>query len=392
MQDNYDFFLELGPIKNVREQYFGDTIQFWKELMTHPNYDDFWKARTPLPYLKNIRPAVLVVGGWFDAEDLYGPLATYRAIETQNPASTSNRLIMGPWFHGQWSTSDGTRLGNVHWGSNTADHYKDLELQFFNYYLKDEGTLSLPEATIFDTGLTRWRHFDRWPPRNTVEQSLYLHPDGKLSFSAPDLPESFDEYISDPDNPVPYTEDVHLHRTIEYLTDDQRFAARRPDVMEYETEALTDSVTLAGPLQVDFWVSTTGTDADYVVKLIDVFPDDLTDYPDNDKQVPMAGYQMLVRGEVLRGRFRNSFEVPEPFTPGAVTRVGFTIPDVAHTFRPGHKIMIQVQNSWFPLVDRNPQQFVNIYECSEADFQKATHRIYHDAPRPSRVRVSVLRE
>ena len=389
MQDNYEFFLELGPIKNVREQCFGDSIQFWSELMSHPNYDAFWKARDPRPYLTDIQPAVMVVGGWFDAEDLYGPLRTYEAIEEQSPTN-ENRIIMGPWSHGQWASGDADNLGNVHWGTNTSTYFKGVERRFFNYYLKDQGNLDLAEATMYDTGTTEWREFDIWPPENTVVKKLYFQPNEGLSFSPPDVTDSYDEYVADPMKPVPYTEDVHLRRTTEYMNDDQRFAARRPDVMVYETEALTEDITLTGPIVADLFVSTTGTGADYVVKLIDVFPHTLDDYPTNDKQVPMPGYQMLVRGEVLRGRFRNSFEKPEPFVPGEVTSVHFEIPDVAHTFKKGHRIMVQVQNSWFPLVDRNPQKFVNIYECDESDFQKATHRIYHDTRRPSHLEVTVL--
>ncbi len=389
-QDNYEFFLELGPIKNVQAKFFGDSIAFWPELMSHPDYDDFWKARDPRPHLKNIEPAVLVVGGWFDAEDLYGPLNTYEAIETQNPPTTENRLLMGPWFHGQWAFDKGEELGNVHWGAATSDFYQDVELRFLGYYLKDEGTMDLAEATVYDTGALEWLRFDTWPPANVQEKQLFFHPNGRLAFTPPKVSESYDEYVADPMKPVPYTEDVHLRRTREYMTDDQRFAARRPDVMVYESDVLTEAVTLTGPIVADLFVSTTGTDADYVVKLIDAFPDSLRDYPSNDKDVPMAGYQMLVRGEVLRGRYRNSFERPEAFVPGQVTSVRFELPDVAHTFKPGHRIVVQVQNSWFPLVDRNPQTFVNIYEADEEDFQRATHRIYHDARRPSAVRVMVF--
>ena len=390
-RDAYDFFLRLGPIRNVEANFFGDSIKFWSEVMDHPDYDDWWKARVILPHLTDVTPAVLVVGGWFDAEDLYGALATYAAIEKQNPG-ISNRILMGPWSHGQWAFGDGESLGNVHWGASTSDRFKAAQLEFFNYYLKDEGEMGLAEAAMFDTGANEWREFEAWPPLDVEPAALYLQPGGGLSFSLPLNDESYEEYVADPGNPVPYTEDVHLRRTAEYMTDDQRFAARRPDVMAYESEPLTESVTLAGPVVADLLVSTTGTDADYVVKLIDVFPDDLSDYPENDKDVPMAGYQFMVRAEVLRGRYRNSFENPEPFTPGAVTRVSFEIPAVLHTFQPGHRIMIQVQNSWFPLVDRNPQKFVNIYEAGEEDFQKATHRIYHDAARPSAVRVGILRE
>ncbi len=388
-QDNYDFFIDIGPIKNIAEKYFHD-IQFWPELMTHPNYDDFWKARNPLPHLRDIQPAVLTVGGWFDAEDLYGPIHTYEAIEDQNPENPDNRIIMGPWFHGQWAGGDAENMGNVHWGTNTSLYFKDVEKRFFNYFLKDEGELGLAEATMFDTGATEWNEFETWPPAGIEARDLFFQPDGGLSFSAPTATDSFDEYVADPLRPVPYTEDVHLRRTRAYMSDDQRFASRRPDVMVYEMEPLSEAITLAGPVVADLCFSTTGTDADFVVKLIDVFPDSLSGYPANDKNVPMQGYQMLVRGEVLRGRFRNSFESPDGFKPGEVTKVRFEIPDVMHTFKKGHRIMIQVQHSWFPLVDSNPQTFVNIYEADREDFQKATHRIYHDTEWPSHVKVHVL--
>ncbi len=392
-EDNYEFFLELGALKNVKEKYFGDSIQFWNDLMSHPDYDDFWKARDVRPHLKNIRPAVLTVGGWFDAEDCWGALHTYEAIEKQNPPSGSNRLLMGPWSHGQWTDPEGKSLGNLHWGSNTGEHYHSAELQFFNYYLKNKGNLTLPEASIFVTGENAWRSFDNWPPAKAVEKTLYFQPGGGLSFQAPTTTAaSFDEYQSDPMKPVPYTEDVHLSRTVAYMCDDQRFAARRPDVMVYETPLLTEDLTLTGPLTAQLFVSTTGTDADYVVKLIDVFPDSLSVYPENEKGVPMAGYQMLVRGEIFRGRYRNSFEKPEPFQPNSVTEVKFELPAVAHTFKKGHRIMVQVQNSWFPLADRNPQQFVDIYHCTEADFRKATHRMFHDRSHASCLRVLVLGE
>lgn len=392
VQDNYRFYLDIGPIKNIREKYFGDTIQFWGDLMSHPNYDDFWKARNPRPHLKNVKPAVLTVGGFFDAEDSFGPFGVYRAIETQNPPSTQNRLLMGPWSHGQWSGGVANNMGNMHWGFNTAEKYKELEGKFFRHYLKDEGAMDIAEATIFISGENKWHDFATWPPQNVETKSLYFQPSGGLSFSKPTSTAGYREYVSDPANPVPYTEDVHLGRTTAYMTDDQRFADRRPDVAVYQTTVLEEDVTLTGPLTADLWVSTTGTDADYVVKLIDVFPDSAKTPPGKNINVPLSGYQMLVRGEVMRGRFRNSYEKPEPFVPGKTTRVKFVIPDVAHTFKKGHRIMVQVQNSWFPLVDRNPQKFVNIYECSESDFQKATQRIFHNSTYPSSVQVTVLKK
>ncbi len=392
VSDNYEFFMSLGAIKNIAPKYFGDSIKFWNDAFAHPDYDDFWKSRDPRQYLKNVKPAVLTVGGLFDAEDLYGALHTYQAIETQNPADIDNYLVMGPWSHGQWALGKANNLGNIYWGLDANEKYIELEKKFFNHYLKQDNDLVIPEATIFITGSNEWRDFSAWPPVNTTEKQLYFQPGEIAAFNIPTVSDSFDEYVSDPMNPVPYTEDVHTGRTAEYMTDDQRFASRRPDVMAYQTNILDSDITITGPLTADLFVSTTGTDADYIVKLIDVFPPDTKAADNEDLEVPLGGYQMLVRGEVMRGRYRNSFEKPEPFIPGKVTEVKYTISDVAHTFKKGHRIMIQVQNSWFPLVDRNPQKFVNIYECADSDFQKATQRIYHDKKYPSCVKVLVLNE
>ncbi len=389
MQDNYKFYLETGALKNFTNKYMKN-IKFWNELMQHPNLDDFWKARNARQYLTDVKPAVMVVGGLFDAEDTFGAWYTYQAIEKQN-ADADNRIVMGPWCHGCWSRDKGDALGNVHFGSNTGVYYRqNIELPFWKYYLKGEGSASLPEAQIFDSGANAWKAYQEWPPKNVQTQKLYFHANGKLSFEAPTVKENFDEYVADPNKPVPYTEAVHLQRTREYMTDDQRFAARRPDVMIYQSEILTEDVTLAGAVFANLFVATTGTDADYVVKLVDVFPDDRQNRHENEA-VPMSGYQMLVRGEVMRGRFRNSFEKPEAFTPNKVEKVRFLLPDVLHTFKKGHRIMIQVQNSWFPLVDRNPQKFVDIYNANDADFQKATHRIYFDQTRPSHAEVMILK-
>jgi putative CocE/NonD family hydrolase len=387
--DNYEFFLSLGAVKNIAPKYFGDSIKFWNDAFSHPDYDEFWKSRDPRQYLKNVTPAVMTVGGWFDAEDLYGTLNTYEAIEKQNPPETRNYLVMGPWSHGQWAFGEGKKLGNIYWGLDANAKYVKQEEAFFNYYLKGEGNPGIAEATIFVTGSNEWRDFPVWPPKNVVEKNLYFQSGEVASFQVPVSKTAFDEYVSDPMNPVPYTEDVHTSRTEAYMTDDQRFASRRPDVMVYQTDVLTEDMTLTGPLTADLFVSTTGTDADYVVKLIDVFPPD-TKANDPDLKYPMGGYQMLVRGEVFRGKYRNSFEKPEPFVPGKVAEVKYEMPDVAHTFKKGHRIMIQVQNSWFPLVDRNPQKFVNIYKCSDSDFQKATQRIYHDVNNPSHIKISIL--
>lgn len=389
--DNYEFFLSIGPIKNISPQFFGDTVKFWNDAFAHPDYDEFWKARDPRPHLKNVTPAVMTVGGWFDAEDLFGALHTYKAIESQNPQSTDNYLVMGPWSHGQWAFGEGKNLGNIYWGTNANDQYIEQEQRFFNYYLQEKGDHNIPEAFIFVTGSNEWRSFETWPPASAEEKCLFFHPGATASFSMPVSGKIFDEYVSDPMKPVPYTQDVHTLRTAEYMTDDQRFASRRPDVMVYQTDVLTEDITLTGPLTANLFVSTSGTDADYVVKLIDVFPPDATAGENEEVKVPLGGYQMLVRGEVLRGRYRNSFEKPEPFRPGKITEVKYKIPDVAHTFKKGHRMMIQVQNSWFPLVDRNPQKFVNIYTCIEEDFQKATHRIWFNAKYPSHIKVNILK-
>lgn len=391
IKDNYRFFLDLGALKNVNKKYFGDSIKFWNDLMAHGTYDDFWKARNIRTHLKDIKPAVLVVGGFFDAEDAYGALHTYEAIEKQNPKANNN-LVMGPWFHGGWARGTGSSFGDINFAQPTSTWYqKNIEYPFFMHYLKDVPDLKLAEATIFITGSNEWKSFESWPPKDAESKSLFFQPDGKLSFTKPTAVNSFDEYVSDPNSPVPYQEGVQAHRTREYMIDDQRFAARRPDVKVYQTDILTEDITLAGPLMADLLVSTTGTDADYVVKLIDVYPEDAEDPKPNPKGVLMGGYQMLVRGEIMRGKFRNSFEKPEPFVPGQVTEVKYALPAVGHTFKKGHRMMVQVQNSWFPLADRNPQKFMDIYSADDQDFQKAQHRIYHDTTHTSSLTVTVLK-
>lgn len=390
--DNYRFYLESGSVKNLKDKYFGDSIRFWNNLFKHPNLDTFWKARLILPHLNNVKPAVMVVGGFFDAEDAYGTFATYKAIEKQNPGA-NNILVAGPWFHGGWVRSTGSSFGDIQFGQATSTYYQQkLELPFFKYYLKGEGTFDAAEANIFITGSNEWKKFDTWPPAATESKQLYLHPNGKLSFEKSSVANSWDEYVSDPANPVPYQAGVQTARTREYMIDDQRFAARRPDVKTYQTAILTEDITLTGPVLANLVVSTTGTDADYVVKLIDVYPEDYPNPVPNPKNVLMAGYQMLVRGEIMRGKYRNSFEKPEPFTPDQITKVNYALPDVGHTFKKGHRIMIQIQNSWFPLADRNPQKFMNIYEAEPQDFQKATHRIYHDSNNSSSITINVLKK
>jgi putative CocE/NonD family hydrolase len=391
IKDNYRFYLELGSLKNIKQKFFGDSIKFWNDLMAHGTLDSFWEARNIRTHLKDIKPAVLVVGGFFDAEDAFGALNTYKAIEKQSPSST-NSLVMGPWFHGGWSRGTGASFNDIAFGQETSTWYQqNIEFPFFMHYLKGSNAEVPAEATIFITGSNEWKKFASWPPKDTETRTLYFQADGKLGFTAPAASAGFDEYVSDPNNPVPYQDGVQSRRTREYMIDDQRFAARRPDVKVYQTEALTEDLTLTGPLAAKLEVSTTGTDADYVVKLIDVFPEDEKAISPANKLTIMGGYEMLVRGEIMRGKFRNSFSKPEPFVPGKVTEVKYAIPDVAHTFKKGHRIMIQVQNSWFPLVDRNPQKFVDIYTADDKDFQKATHRIYHDASNASSLSITVLK-
>jgi putative CocE/NonD family hydrolase len=391
IQDNYRFYLEAGSVKNLKDKYFADSIKFWNNLFKHPNLDTFWRARTITPHLTNVKPAVMVVGGFFDAEDAYGTFATYKAIEKQNPGA-NNILVAGPWFHGGWVRGTGSSFGDIQFGQPTSTYYQEnLELPFFKYHLKGEGNFNPAEANIFVTGSNQWKKFTAWPPAETELKNLYLHPNGKLAFEKVGRTDSWDEYVSDPAHPVPYQDGVQANRTREYMIDDQRFAARRPDVKTYQTDILTEDITLTGPVLANLVVSTTGTDADYVVKLIDVYPEDAENPSPNPNGVIMGGYEMLVRGEILRGKYRNSFEKPEPFVPGVVTKVNYPLPDVAHTFKKGHRIMIQIQNSWFPLADRNPQKFMNIYEAEPKDFQKATHRIYHDTLNSSFITVKVLK-
>lgn len=397
--DNYKFYLETGAISNFTKL-MGDSILFWKDMMAHGNYDAWWKARNVRNFTSNVQPAILTVGGTFDAEDCFGAWSTYKAIEEKSPKA-SNRLVMGPWYHGQWAAQDGGHLGNMQFGTNTSEWYqRNIEIPFFNYYLKQKGAEpKIAEATIFFTGENQWKTFAKWPPAEAKETPLYLGSNGSLSFSRPTIAKAATSYTSDPSKPVPYTEDVHFNRTINYMTDDQRFAARRPDVLVFQTPVLEEDITLSGPVLADLQVSISSTDADFVVKIIDVFPDNFRYAEDAESEhrrvpsstYPMGGYQMLVRGEIMRGKFRNSFEKPVPFVPGVPAEVKFTLPDVAHTFRKGHRIMIQVQSSWFPLADRNPQQFMDIYKATDADFKKAEINILHEAAHPSQIVLPVLK-
>ncbi|MBB5634915.1 hypothetical protein HDE68_000800 [Pedobacter cryoconitis] len=388
--DAYEFYKNLGPLKNVNERYFKRKNLIWNEMVDNETYDSFWASRTPVPYLKNIKPAVMTVGGWFDQEDLYGPLKTFAGIEKNKPAEP-NYLVMGPWTHGSWIRGNNDYLGNVRFYSETGPYYREqIELAFFNHYLKGTTDPDLPKATIFETGSNQWKKYTAWPPAEAKEKRLYFHANGKLSFEQPiENTKEYDEFISDPDKPVPYTNEIRIDRGSDFMYEDQRFAASRPDVLVYQTGILENDVVISGHLFADLFVSTTGTDADFIVKLIDVYPGDAPDDSPNP-HTKMGSFQQLVRGEVMRSKFRNSFANPEPMVPGEVTEVKFDMQDAAHCFKKGHKIMVQVQSSWFPLVDRNPQKFVNIYKATEADFQKATHRVYFKKDKASSIKVSVL--
>jgi putative CocE/NonD family hydrolase len=394
-RDIYNFHLKQGALKNYTKL-MGDSIKFWNDMMNHPNYDDWWKARDARRACKNIKPAMLVVGGLFDAEDCYGAWNLYKAIEKQC-SSTNNKLVMGPWFHGGWSRGSGAYLGNVRFGSKTSEYYQSkIEIPFFEHYLRGKADAALPEASIFFTGENSWRQLPSWPPAKMEMTPFYLEESQQLVYKKPVTASSFSKYISDPKKPVPYADGVHLRRTREYMSDDQRFAARRTDVLVFETGILNGDLTLAGPVIADLKVSLSTSDADFIVKLIDVFPDDFkydTAYCCNgsDSKMEMAGYQMLVRGEIMRGKFRNSFEKPEAFTPGKVETVKFELPDVAHTFKKGHKLMIQIQSTWFPLFDRNPQQFLDIYKCEDKDFVPSEIKVFHQADAASAIFLPLLK-
>jgi uncharacterized protein len=395
-KDNYKFYLNQGADKNLLK-FTGDSIAFFKEIYQHPDYDAWWQIRNARNAQFHIQAAILVVGGLFDAEDCFGAWNLYKAIRKQSPA-TNARLVMGPWYHGQWGSIDGTHMGNIEFGSNTSLTYQnEIEIPFFNYYLKGNKDPSIARATIFFTGENKWRHFDSWPTDQAKEVKIYLQENNGLSVNLPVKEIAYDEYVSDPAHPVPYTEDVHFNRTREYMTDDQRFASRRPDVLTYQTAVLKEDFTIGGPVIADLISSISTTDADFVVKIIDVFPDTLSynriniyAVNEGEKPYPMGGYQMLVRGEIFRGKFRKSFERPEPFQPGKAENIRFSLTDVAHTFKKGHRLMIQIQSSWFPLSDRNPQKFTDIYTCDDSDFQKSLIRIFHDRMKASAIILPVI--
>ncbi|MDR3683916.1 MAG: CocE/NonD family hydrolase [Geothrix sp.] len=395
--DGYDWFLRLGSTGATRR--YTKEVAFWNEMLDHPTYDAFWQARNLRPQLKDVKPAVLTVGGWFDAENLYGALQVFQALARQSPA-TDSCLVMGPWSHGGWERTKGDHLGPVQFGADTSEWFqREVLFPFFMRHLKGTQDPLPAKATVFETGANRWHSLDAWPPKGTKPSALYLQPDGRLSFTPPPPDGGADAFVSDPAKPVPFIEQVAIGMPREYMTADQRFAGRRPDVLVFRTEVLAHDLTLAGPLHPELFVATTGTDADWVVKLIDVYPDDFKN-PDFEEggpiwdpnPNPMGGYQQLVRGEVMRGKFRDSLEHPAPFTPGQPTRVAWTMNDIFHTFKKGHRVMVQIQSTWFPLMDRNPQVFMDINQARPEDYRKATHTVFHDAARPSGIGVGVWSE
>ncbi|HXW93899.1 MAG TPA: CocE/NonD family hydrolase [Terriglobales bacterium] len=404
-KDGYEFYLNAGPIENLSKLLAGKSA-LWDDQIHHDTYDDYWKARNLAPHMKNIHCAVLTVGGWFDAEDLQGPFSTFHAIDRNN-SGIFNSLVVGPWVHGGWRRLDGDHLGRIEFAANTAEFYrKNILFPFFEQYLKGASDAKLPKAYVFETGTNVWRRYSAWPPENAQRKTLYLHAHGRLSFDPPtEESSSFDEYISDPAKPVPFVNYTAQNVPQEYMVSDQRFAASRPDVLVYATPVLEEDVTIVGPISPQLFVATTGTDSDWDVKLIDVYP---PDFPDSKLDAPkaedrnkprtdvppplfiMGGYQQLVRGEPFRGKFRHSFEKPEPFTAGKVEELNYTIQDINHTFRRGHRIMVQIQSSWFPLTDRNPQTFVDIPNAKPSDFVKATERVYRSKGQASGIVVEVL--
>jgi putative CocE/NonD family hydrolase len=399
ISDGYKFFLDLGPLPNANKKYFKDSVAFWNDIMHHGTWDSFWEARNILNHVKNIKPATLVVGGWFDSENLYGALNLYATIEKMNP-NNQNRLVMGPWSHGQWGYDKGDSLGLMRWGSTTGTFYVDsIIFPYFNYYLKGKGDGEFAEATVFETGNNVWRFLDNWPPKNVAATDLYFGENGRLSFDAPKSSTrgmEYDEYVSDPAKPVPYTSEIRHWYNAAFPVEDQRFAWTRPDVLVYASDVLTEDVTVAGPITATLFVSTSGTDSDWIVKVIDVFPESLS-FAGRGGQRPdpniakLRSAQIMVRGDVMRGKFRNSMSKPEPFVPNQVTKVEFVLNDIFHTFKSGHRMMVQIQSSWFPMIDRNPQKFVDIYNAKESDFQKATQRVFHSPAHASHLKLLIMK-
>lgn len=391
--DGYQFFLDLGPLSNANKRHFKGEIPFWNALVNHPNYDEFWQSRNILPHLNNITAAVLVVGGWFDTEDLYGPLKIYSETERRNPG-ISNALVMGPWRHGGWARGDGSKLGDASFDFATGLDYQQRIIEpFFKHHLKGAPAPDLAEATVFETGANRWRRFNQWPPKNVRTARYYTNANQKLSTVKPKKSNDSakDAFISDPHKPVPYTSEILSGWAKNFMVEDQRWIGRRPDVLVYQTEPLSEDLTIAGPITANLWVTTDKTAADWIVKVIDVLPPDTPSVEEDGRKIVLGGAQRLIRWEAIRGRFRESYETPKPFQPNTPTQVTLPLQDVLHTFKKGHRIMIQVQSSFFPFLDRNPQTYVpNIFKAEEKHFVKATHSLLRSAEHPTSIEMGVL--
>jgi uncharacterized protein len=391
-KDEYDFYLRMGPLANAETLCFKHQNEYWSEMLKHPNYDEYWASRALMPQMRDLTASVLLVGGWFDAEDLGGMQKLFHAIDADGTAPAFT-FVMGPWSHGGWGRQAGDKLGNLDFESKTGEYFREnIEFPFFMQTLKGKGHDKFPKAWMFETGKNEWRRFEVWPPRNAERRSLYLEARGKLSFSpSSGATEDFDEYISDPARPVPVTGEIGEGMPGDYMTYDQRFASRRTDVLTYQTEPLKHDVTIAGPVTPVLRASTSGTDSDFIVKLIDVYPNDAPDPVPNPQDVHLGGYQQMVRGEPFRGKFRDSMAQPEPFIPSQPAKIEFVMPDVLHDFRAGHRIMVQIQSSWFPMVDRNPQRFEDIPTAKASDFQKAAERVYRGGKEGTRIDVLVIK-
>lgn len=388
----YKFFLEIGPVSRINELYFHNQVPAWNEFMEHGTYDEYWQKQNALQHLKSVKHPILNVAGWFDAEDFYGPMSIYYTIEKENPDNMST-LVVGPWLHGGWRSTSGRHLGCIDFGSKTSEYFqKEIQYPFFSYYLKDKGEWEAHEAVVFETGTNIWKTYDQWPPKSVEARKLYFHPDGKLSFSSPEEKnlDACDSYVSDPDKPVPFSSEIRTTQGHLWMIEDQRFVATRPDILVYQTDILEEDVTIAGPIIASLFVSTTGTDSDWIVKLIDVYPGDAP--KSRYCQTKMGDFQMLLAGEIFRAKFRNSFAKPEPMVPDKVTKIEFDLQDKYHTFRKGHRIMVQVHSTWFPVYDRNPQKFVDIYNAEVSDFQKAAQKLYRSTEYPSHLRLNVLKK
>jgi len=389
--DTYEWYLKLGALSNVNHKHFKNKLPTWNDFVAHPNYDAFWKKQSLEPRLTRVTVPTLNVAGWYDQEDFRGPLRIYELLEKRDTRN-QNFLVVGPWNHGGWAGGPGDKLGGVSFDTDTGAYFrKEIQAPFFARYLKDKDVTPLPEARVFQTGANKWQSYDTWPPKDTTPRKLYFHPKGKLRFEAPKDEEGFDEYISDPANPVPYRPRP-VRPTYPgpewptWMVQDQRFTHHRPDVLSYETDPLPEDIVLAGSMKAKLFASTSGTDSDWIVRLIDVYPEDYA------KPTSMAGYQLLIAGEPVRARFRKSLEKPEAVEAGKAEEYTIDLNWGHHCFRKGHKIMVQVSSTWFPVIDRNPQKFVpNIFEAEDRDFQKATQRIYCSAKYPSHMVLDVLK-